>query len=90
MGDLTQLETRELITSIEDDLASAHRTLAEAVYKLAYNRNDDDLIERKRHLDDRISLLSSALTSARHVENHAAMRRCVDAIQAHIESTRGK
>jgi hypothetical protein len=90
VNELHELAAHVLVAAIQDDLASAHRSLSEAVYKLAYNRSDEELIERQRHLQDRIGLLGTALASAQHAQNHESMKRCAAAIQDHIDRTQSQ
>jgi transcription elongation GreA/GreB family factor len=61
---MVNMTVAQLVDSIEADLRSAHRNLAETLYRLAFNRNSEELVERQRHLTDRIKLLEDARYSA--------------------------
>ena len=79
-------DLREVITSIEADLASAHRQRADQLYKLAYNRGDEDIAERVRHLGERISMLTEARKHAWDAQNIESMHGAAAAMAEHVKA----
>lgn len=78
-------DLRDLITSIEADLANAHRQRADQLYKLAYNRGDEDIAERVRHLGERIAMLTEARKHAWDAGNIESMHRAAEAMAEHVK-----
>lgn len=79
-------DLHELIRSIETDLANAHRQRADQLYKLAYNRGDEDIAERVRHLGERITMLTDARKHAWDAESIDSMHRAASAMAEHVKA----